>query len=240
MRHASYFGRTDWCGRVVSSLDTVSALWKLCLCSIAPAWLNMPEPSCSERLSPSQFSWWNVPPEAELSHSPLSLRFAHRHLSSLEITSCRSLPNKHTLFNHQRAASCATSMHIQGLKLTADTTQTLPVPEELCGMTLVGAILWRDSLGSSAATRAKRQIMKLQLTIVHLQSLCPHCLYAAGSSSLRLRNSSVVSGNSQLPVWVLHNKYFIRGWVRSLSMYIHRIGVRFLSNWLNILIIKIF
>lgn len=96
MRHVSYFGRTDWCGQVVSSLDTVAALWKLCLCSIAPAWLNMPEPSSSDRLSPSQFSWWNVPLEAELSHSPLSLRFAHRHLSSPEITSCRSLPNKNT------------------------------------------------------------------------------------------------------------------------------------------------
>lgn len=184
MRHAFYFGKYDQCGWVVSSLDTVADLWKLYFYSIEPAWLNIPEPSSSDCLSPSQFSWWNVPPQAELSHSPC---FAHCHLSSPETTSCRSLTHKNTQFSHRRPASCATSMHIRGCWWGAKANhwhKHLPVPEELCGITLVGAILWRASLGSSAATRAKRQIIKVVSRIepatVHLGSLCPHCLHAAG------------------------------------------------------------
>lgn len=47
------------------------------------------------------------------------------------------------------------------LKLTDDTTETLPAPEELGGMTFVGAILWRASLESSSPSRARRRILKV-------------------------------------------------------------------------------
>lgn len=109
------------------------------------------------------------------------------------------------------------------LKLTDDTTETLPAPDDLGGMTFVGAILWRASLESGSTSRARRRILKNK-TCTETAKLLSSCL---GVSQRALCRTSVLAGrrlrstprararaptqnsnNFPLPVRDFHNKRF--------------------------------